>query len=566
MPVVDPLTGHTGPNQRCTCGWRRFREVRSSSIVTAQRYVFYEGTEPEGFGSAPFGTYFGAGDSGGLWGLFNGQLQTCSITVRCENCTRVRSQRTLSSSTIFGGYQIGPSFFVVAADITDAGCFQVEFRQGNIVLSASPTITGVIPAPLETTDTPIGTPSETLPAGAAAATTLLHVKIPAAPVEGDYDVVLVNRCCGSEQVLGTLTLEVDVLILNPGDADLNGAPDIWLQQPWEVNPPTAQPYTGAARGIPLDKCDGVIEYDARFGVVPDDVEFGFTVSGTGLASAYSLGPGGVLQINTPGGGATTIWEKSIALANPVDAVYSYAHYRMSASPGAAPGEGFNVQGDYSVVGDNDYRGTRWAWQGSTLRATDLDAATDAPWPGSLGYQELHWQRTAMAAYPTASRLFTWHNNDFANSLSVGDEAGAAPLADELRAQFGDYLGTGVVGQLRNLVVSAPRRFIRAWFRGYSTVTNPVVRLYVTSDLDGSGETLARFLIRYGGNTPYAIPTTEVSQSFNFSSRNTVFEVPIQLTGLTANAPFYFTVEREWDHADDRTRATVWLTQTTVRGA
>lgn len=565
MPASNPLTRHTDPHQRCTCGWRRFRDTKASSEEIVQRYVFFDEGDGEGFGAVPMGTYFGSG-SGGLWGLFEGTRRSCTLTVRCESCTRVRSQRTISSATVFGGYRNGQDFYVVASDIADAGCFSMEFRQGSFVLSASPSLVSLSPRPLVIADPPIGDPVFSPPAGAETANTLLKVTIPSAPVDGSYDAVLVNRCCGYEQVLGTLTLEVDVLILNPTDADLNGAPELWLQQNWEVSPPAAQPYSGSAKGIALDKCDAVIEYDARFGVTPDDPTFGFTLGGSGSSAEYVLSPGGVLQINTVGGGVNTIWEKTLSLATGVDAIYSYAHYLIEDAPTApAAGEGFNFEGAYSIAADNLYRGVRWAWQGEQIYATDLDAASHTVWPGALDYRSTHWQRTAMAAAPGLSNLYTWHNQEFDDGLTVGNVAGA-PLADEMRARFGDFAGTGVAGYLRNFVVSAPRRFMRAWFRGYATVANPVVRLYVTSDLDGSGETLARFLVRYGNDDPYTIPPNTAGQSFSFTSRNSIFEIPVQLSGLTPNEPFYFTVERDFDHADDRTRATCWLMHATVRGS
>jgi hypothetical protein len=43
----------------------------------------------------------------------------------------------------------------------------------------------------------------------------------------------------------------------------------------------------------------------------------------------------------------------------------------------------------------------------------------------------------------------------------------------------------------------------------------------------------------------------------------VYEVPVDLPGLTANQPFRFSIERDWTHADNQLEATVHLHQVRV---
>jgi hypothetical protein len=563
--MPDVLREHTDPYQKCTCGWRRFRGGSFSSSTAVTRWVFYD-TEAAGFGASEFGTYFGSGGAG-AWGEFDATLRSCGKELRCENCRRLRLSRTLSNSAVIGAYIQGSTLYVVTGDVTSTGCLTVEFRGTEDTLVGYLKISTAPIAPLLISDPPITGPLPSPPAGASVANVLLATPLPSVAVSGDYEAVLVDRCCGYELSLGTFPLEVDVVVLNPGDADLSGAPEIWLQQNWLAGVPTAQPQSGSAKGIPLDKCDGVIEYDARFGVLPDDASFGFAHAGTGLSTDYALVPGGVMQAATAGGGADSYWTKTLALASSMDRLYAYAMYRVAAAaaPGPDPDEGLTFLGRYSIAADNVWRGVRFLHQLGALQVAELDAATDVAWAEGV-HDSNGWNRTALANNPGESKALGWHNGFFAQGLTLGTDT-AAPLSDELVAHFGDIAGEGLTADIRNFVVSAPGRFLRPWFRGYATKANPVLRLYVSSDLDGSAETLARFLVRYGSLTdPYGIPTGQASASLSLTARNQIFEVPINLSNLTPNQPFWFTVERDWAHADDRTRATVWLMQATVRGA
>ena len=117
-------------------------------------------------------------------------------------------------------------------------------------------------------------------------------------------------------------------------------------------------------------------------------------------------------------------------------------------------------------------------------------------------------------------------------------------------------------RVQNVWASTPGRFLRARFQSFAPGASPVLRLYLTSDLDSSA-TLARFKVKYGTD-PYILTGSTVSATASFTAKHQIFEVPLTLAGLAADAPFWFTVEREWDHADDQTRATVWLDYATIR--
>lgn len=562
MPVDDPLTGHTDPNAQCTCGWRRFRRELNTTSQAVSRWVNYAAETPEGYGSAPMGTFFGSGADGALWAEFDGTLEITRLTVTCENCSRVRSNKVLHQATVYGGYAEPPFYNVVVADYVSTGCISLEFRRAGLTpLPAALSKASAVPDPL-----PLGSPSgvsqENPPAGSLRANTLLRAAIPTAPEEGEYTVVLVNRCSKTEQVLGTVTLEVDVHVLSPFDADWNGVPDLWYRNNHVVQASSPQPQSGV-HGIPFDKVDGVIEYDARFGTTPDAQ--GFTESDPATLGHYTTAPGGVVSVNTPGGATPSFWTASQALSATAGSIYSYARAKVLSAPAAAIGDGLEFFSIFDQAGSAVRYGSRTHITEAGVRRAALDNSLDIAFASGTDESPFDWKKVAVAAEVTTPRNLTWVNSE------VSDDVAAAPLftgssTDVINAQFGDTAGNGITAYIQNYVVSAPGRFIRAHFVSYTAVTNPVLRLYVSSDLASGTDTLGRFLIRFGNLDPFNIPSSSVSQTFSFSARNTVFEIPIQLSGLTANQPFSFTVEREWDHPDDRTRSTLWLVQATVRSA
>jgi hypothetical protein len=515
-------------------------------------------------GSMPFGLFFGVGNFG-EWGLFTGTLNSCSIQLVCENCTRVRSTKATSSTTIFGSYVLGNTLYVVTADVVGTGCLSVNFVGSDGEVSVALKVSKEVLQPLAA-PSPGGTLFPT-PQGPAA-TVLLEAELPTVPVSGDYVMSVVDQCCGFETALGTVSLEVDVIVLNPTDADLGGAPLFWVERDYRSGTIASQTNTGAVRGIPFDRCEAVVEYDARFGTLP--AAQGFSFIGTGVDTDWALLSGGSLRGLTPGSGATGYWRKDVVLPAIEGRVNAYARYAVQDNVGGdATANGLNFVGMVAPGGAAAWEGVRWRLRdaASPLKAVFLDGSSDAALfiPGVFGSA---WRQDTFQSHFADDRAIVFSDNIPTETGAAGifSTLAGGPASPTIRAEFGDILGSGITALVRNFVVSTPGRFIRAWYRAYATVTNPMVRLYVSSDLDSSGETLARFLVRYGSADPFAVPGSTVSGTVSFPTRNTVFELPLQLAGLTANQPFWFTVERELGHVDDRTEATVWLHQATVRGA
>jgi hypothetical protein len=141
-----------------------------------------------------------------------------------------------------------------------------------------------------------------------------------------------------------------------------------------------------------------------------------------------------------------------------------------------------------------------------------------------------------------------------------------PFFPRVRAFFGDQDGSNLTSQIRNFVVSASGRFVRAMFRSYAPASSLVLRLHFVSDLGINNS--ARIKVRYGslaaGTDPYTLGAVSANTTAYFNTKNVVVEVPVTLTNLPAKSPFWFSVERDWQHVDDTTAATIHLLSATVR--
>lgn len=546
------------PSRQCVCGYRRFRQRRVPDVSDVGRWMLFDDTLASGgLGATPYGTYFGAG-SGGTWGLFTSTYQAVNEATVCESCQRVRATRTLGGITALGSYIAGGWLYVAAADVVrPTTCYEVRLvgseRTYQLPLSlyagTPPPIVAAAPA----------TTASSPPAGAAVVDTLLRVRLPEVSDTGEYTAVLVDRCCGCDTPLSTFELEAPPMIIVPQQADLGGFPQLWLRQQFAT---AAQVASRSRLGVPLEYCEAVLEYDARFGTLPSSQ--GWTHAGSGAASDFQLVEGGALRALAPGGGDDTYWEDAVTLSGAPSSVHAYAHYlvdSMTLTPAA--GEGLSFQGLYASSA-GAYSGVRWEGRNTELRVTSLDGSVDAAWTEGE-HSARGWHSSAFErASGTGQGV---HNERFDDTITFGTLAGPAP-ADEIRARFGDVVGEGFTAFVRNFVVSTPNRFCRAWFTGYSQVTDPRLRLYMTSDLPATAARTARILVRYGTGTgaPYAAPTNTVETTVSFASANQVYEVALDLSGLTANSPFWFTVERDWSNSDDALQATAWLFQATIRAS
>ena len=139
----------------------------------------------------------------------------------------------------------------------------------------------------------------------------------------------------------------------------------------------------------------------------------------------------------------------------------------------------------------------------------------------------------------------------------------------IKAVFGDVTGAGVDAYVRNVVVSAPGRFIRAGFVAIAASANPTLRFFFSREAYTSpSSTTARFTVRYGqGTDPYdGNEYDEETFSAPLGTANHLYEIPVALSGLTARSPFWFQIHRAWDDAADGFEGTVHLHYATVRSA
>lgn len=514
---------------------------------------------PSGVGSTPVGSSLGGAST--QWGLFTSTLNSTNLIALCESCSRERSRTRLGGVAVFASYVENGKIFVVASDVVPpVTCFDVRFdgpdgvtftTQLSLVPSLPPPVAS--PAPLVTAATP--------PPGAILASSLLSAVLPEVDITGDYAVTLVDRCGGIETPLSTVTLEASPMILTPLDADLGGAPIAWLHGAGGRTP-GPQPASGSRSSIPFDRCPLVIEYDARFGLLPGAA--GFTHGGAGVAGDYQLVEGGALRaITLPA--LDSYWSKQIVMAADPGQCFSYAMANIQAGAYAAIDDGLVVDARYSSAPAVAYQGVRYALSMPTQwRVTKLDSSADDV--AFFITESDGWTSLTAAHVFTPLRDQAWSQHHISNTLTQLFGTDGASVGIEGRLTFGDVNGLGIDAEIRNVVASFGGRYIRPWFTTFAQVTNPVIRLYLVADANGSAQKTARFRVRYGTGTgaPYAVPTATQESTVAFTTPNIVYEVPLQLTGLTANSPFWFTLERVWDNGDDKLDATVHFLQATVR--
>jgi hypothetical protein len=522
--------------------------------------MLFDGLVPGGgFGSTPFGTYFGAG-SGGTWGLFAEPFRSSQLEVTCESCSRVRSQKRLGGAAVFGGFISDGYFYVVASDVLlPATCYslRIEGPSGTFLVQLEydtgtpPPI--YAPTPVTTAPSP--------PPGALLVDTLLRARLPEVPETGSYTMTVVDRCCGCETAVATVTLEAPAMILTPFDADIGGAPRSWLRGSRLTLDP-GQP-TGSARpSIPFDKCRVVLEYDPREQVLPDAQ--GWVRSGSGAAADWSLTPNGDLRLDTTAPN-DNYYEKTVAINPAPTTVYMYSSVLSEDIPNGAPGSGFDTSALYAAAG-SPYSGVRTDVRNNQVFYTAVDGSTEFGFTTPQAPPQ--WQ-TSGAANALGGKDISYERNAFDDLSSlITPTFGTVGLAasDEFVARFGNRDGTvSLVAYLRDFVAS-DGRFIRARFVSYAPVTSPVLRLYVVSDSNGSAQKTVRFKVRYGsGSGAPGGPLPQVaSATVNMLVANVVYEVPISLSGLTANSPMWLSVERDWLHGDDKLEATAHLIQASVR--
>lgn len=535
---------------RCPCGYTVFarRTVRTSEVVS--RWMLSDAGAAPGAGVTPAG--LGAGTSTtGSWGRFEVPLVYGQLEVYCASCKRVRSSRRVGGLAYMGSYVSEGQIYVVAADVVrPVTCFSLRYTgpEGvsySVPLSAAagtpPSIFGI---PLETADTP--------PAGAVLAQQLLSGSIPEINDSGVYRVEIVDSCADTVTSILELELEANVQILIPQNADLHGAPSLWLKD-FDVNVASAsQPAGSPVCTVPFDKCKGVIEYDARLGSLP--TVQGWNLAGSGSINDFGVVDGRVLRMGTT---VASYFERGLTLlANP-GRVHGYLQFRRGDFSGS---RGLDFQALYATNA-SPWSGARLNARDAGLYKMELDAGAST----ALGVagRPAGWESLG-GSQVTSGPGVAWRDDYAEDATATYGTVGSA-AATEIRCRFGDTNGDGLTGYIRHVVVSAPGRFIRAGFVGYAEAAEPTLRFGLSRLVDADVDNTARFKITYGQNGEvYGAQASVLNFTATLSTANSIVEFPLKLLGLLAQRPFWFTVERDWAHGDDLFDSTVHLHYVTVR--
>lgn len=525
-----------------------------------QRWMRYDDTAMGGFGATPYGTFFGGG-SGGDWGEFTDTRRITSLATTCKSCNRVRVNKVVGGLTLFGSYVEEDAVYLVVADLVKPStCYSLRIvgEDGETYDLPLTWIPGA-PLPLLTTTPVLTAPSP--PAGAILVNDVLRAYLPEVMDSQFFDFILVDSCAGRADTIATVYLETEPMIFSPLDADIGGAPRAWLRGA-RGRSNNDQPATGAIPSIPFDKCLGVIEYDASLGTLP--VDQGFTHNGTGAEGDWTLVEGGVL-LGTVAAALPSYWTKTLALSAAPGQAYSYGLiHEFTVGSHAAADDGLIVGCKYATSIGAPYRGAyfsasanQWYW----LRP-DFTVATPVT-PNSL---HRGWEGFAVHNNIDFSDDQYWRGDIGATSI-VSSTVGAAGAIEGVML-WGDYVGTapGSDWLIRHVCSSFGGRFIRARFTAVAPVSDPVIRIYGAADANSSPDKTIALRVTYASSNvdPYQAGATSVTAVANILVANAPYELAFALTGLTAKAPFYFTVERVWDHADDKLDATFHAHSITVR--
>jgi hypothetical protein len=553
----------TYPNTACACGYRRFRHARPSSSAPVTRWMRFDVGGEGGLGATPLGMFFGGhggGGDGDGWGEFDFTMISTSAQVVCESCGRIRSQRHLGQFTPAGVFVAEGFIHVVGADfLRTSGCFSLELL-GNVEAerhTLALTWVPELPPPMIVAQAP----SITLPApppGASTVDSVLAARLPDVRLSQDFTVYLVDSCAGTRTAIATITLETTPMIFTPLDADLGGAPRAWLfGQRGRL--PAAMVASGVRMTLPFDKAQKVVEYNAR--ELTDPAAQGFAHVGSGSSGDFSLLPGGLLMQTNPG--SPSYWRKTVALtSNPTEA-YLYTRIQPQVGVAHAAGAGYRATARYAQAVSTPYVGASVAHSGSAWYATELDGSTDV----LVRSTSRGW--VPVTAYANdGSQDQVWVDGEIGTSLTpIFSNVGTAAALDAI-LEFGDVAGSGVEVVIDAAVASFGGRFIRPRFSGVAPSVAPVIRLYGMADSNSSPSKLVRMKVRaaLGTGVPYSEGTIEAEAVLNATVAGAVYSMDFALTGLAANEPFSFTLERMVEHATDQFDAIFHVLYLTIKSS
>lgn len=528
------------PNQVCTCGFRKFRERSNRSTASASRWILIEGTNG-GLGSPALGGSF-MGDGGSpVWAQVPFTLYQLRSGLYCENCKRERSYRLTEEIGVVGTRFTAAGIFVIGVGALTAT--ELEFVGFGRTYTTTPSH-AVNPDPWWALESPITTGDEPL---GTVATTVVFFPYPDPMDSGEYTVNIVSS--SFEIFLGLVNLEA-AKMFSINDANITPSPDAWRNGDSRLLSASGQPEGEPTGSIPFDKCDAVVEFDGSQGELPDAQ--GWSYNGTASQSVWTPRYGAAQFEDVVA--ETSYWSKSVAITSSPEAVYLQSAYQVSTNPYTNPAAEIRA---VAAMNTFPYFGAHLLSDTDRTYTKSLDGTVTQP----LGAPDAaSWTRVAAASSGTEDAVW-YRGGDSYGTTYFGQ--GTVSVTSHLTVEFGARAATTGRVLWRNVIASAPGRFVRALFAGYCAVEDPVLRLYMRADNGSSTDKSARFRIKFG-TAPDQLSTT-IDQTAIFLTANQVLEVPIQLTGLGPGT-YWWTVERVWDHTDDKLRETVHLLYATVRGS
>jgi uncharacterized repeat protein (TIGR01451 family) len=358
----------------------------------------------------------------------------------------------------------------------------------------------------------------------------------------------------------------DVVVITLTDADLNGAPGFWRSIDWLPTPNAAiDPTAAALPGIPLDKIDFLLEYDARLGSVPEDQDWQPSPAAPGFFRLLpgTLGFGNMTE-------APAFYTRRTALRRGIpEQVHAYATVLISEAPARVrqdPGESFEIRFQVAPTGDES-SGMRAGWNrgknGGLFHYVTLDGA-DRISPTSIEPQD----RLTNAWMSVSLQADLGDNRALMSLAGIVDHRplewfGRAETGEEeLTALFGFTRARGrASGQVRNVVVSGPGRFMRVWLRSVAPADAPVLRLGFITDSRIEGR--ARITVRYDSDPdrrPFALPVVRVDRTLAIGgvAPGQISFIDLPLKRARQGQHLLLTVERDWMHREDEQRATTRL--------
>ncbi|BBA36206.1 hypothetical protein sS8_4276 [Methylocaldum marinum] len=348
------------------------------------------------------------------------------------------------------------------------------------------------------------------------------------------------------------------VLIDPASLDINGAPAFWRGVDWRPDAfPVAEPEGESPVGIPFDKVRILLEYDARFGTLP--AEQGWKPNAEEAAALFKLDGEGALRFEIGNRPAFFTAQAGPEKEPPIQ-VHAYVGVfpeQISDLPEESL-EGFEQRVEANDPGKT-FRGMRADWGTSRDR-------------NALHYLSLDGKKILGSPEPSEDRRRVWHElslqadyREGLTLLSLDGETGQLKLSEfgrsrdsaehaGLRAVFGFRGKKGhIAGRLRNFVVSAPGRYIRAWMRAEAPAHAPVLRLgFVTRERVSGG---VRFRVRYGvakPDEPVLIPMrlAEATLELDDAEPGREVRLEIPLDAARAKDALVLTLERDSRHRED----------------